>query len=77
MWPFKKKEKSSEPGAQPAAGGDEEGGEKASLIPEDASIAQKINLIGVELTKINATLESFKETRKSTTERFSLINEQV
>jgi chromosome segregation ATPase len=76
MWPFKKKEKAPDPGAQ-AAGGGEEKEEKASLIPEDATLAQKINLIGIELTKINATLESLKETRKSTSERFSLITEQM
>ncbi len=76
MWPFKKKEQAA-PAAAPSDDGEEEGGEKAFKIPEDASLAQKINLIGIELTKINATLESFKETRKSTSERFSLMNEQV
>jgi len=78
MWPFKKKEKGPEPGTQTAgtnAGEDSEN--KGSLIPEDATLAQKINLIGIELTKINATLESVKESRKSTSERFSLINEQI
>ncbi|MBD3163946.1 hypothetical protein GF323_01990 [Candidatus Woesearchaeota archaeon] len=76
MWPFKKKKKE-----EPDKGGDEgdegEGGDEKPLIPEDASLAQKVNLIGIELTKINANLESFKETRKSTSERFSLMNEQI
>jgi len=77
MWPFKKKEKAPDPGADVAGGGDEDGEDKGFALPEDASLAQKINLIGIELTKINATIESFKETRKSTAERFSLINEQM
>jgi chromosome segregation ATPase len=74
MWPFKKKEKKQEAAD---SSDDEEGEEKGFKIPEDATLAQKINLIGIELTKINATLESFKEGRKSTAERFSLMNEQV
>ncbi|MBR9699459.1 hypothetical protein GOV09_03330 [Candidatus Woesearchaeota archaeon] len=77
MWPFKKKPKAPVPGEEPGGAVDEDSEEKGFQIPEDATLAQKINLIGVELTKVNATLESFKETRKSTTERFSLMNEQV
>jgi hypothetical protein len=76
MWPFKKKKKEKKEEA-----GDEEGGEgddeEKSLIPEDAALAQKVNLVGIELTKINATLDSFKESRKSTSERFSMMNEQM
>ena len=75
MWPFKKKEKQAAPAEAQAQADDGEA--KGFALPEDASLAQKINLIGVELTKINATMESFKESRKSTSERFSLMNEQM
>ncbi len=77
MWPFKKKKKAPDPGTDAGDGDDGEEGDKGFKIPEDASLAQKINLIGIELTKINANIDSFKEGRKSTSERFSMMNEQI
>ncbi len=69
---FKKKEEGEE---KKEEGGDEEGEEKKG--PEISSDNPVINLIQIELTKINATLDSFKEVNKSNSERFSTINEQM
>lgn len=68
---FKKKEE-KEAGAK-GEGGEEEG--KKGL--EAGSDNVQISLIQVELTKINATIDSLKEINKSNSERFSTINEQM
>ena len=61
MWPFKKKKKKEE-----AHEDDSDEDAEESKIPEDAGLSQKVEMMAAELTKINGTLESFKETRKST-----------
>ncbi len=73
MWPFKKKEKKSEKQAVD----DSQEEQQAAKIPEDAALGTKVEMIQAELTKINGVLESFKEVRKSTTERFGTINENI
>ena len=72
MWPFKKKKKKEE-----AHEDDSDEDAEESKIPEDAGLSQKVEMMAAELTKINGTLESFKETRKSTAERFATMNEQT
>ena len=74
MWPFKKKKKED---AQEDAADDDEEDEEQKKIPEDAGLVTKVEMIQAELTKINGNIESFKEMRKSSTERFSTINEQI
>ncbi|MBS3142897.1 hypothetical protein J4464_05925 [Candidatus Woesearchaeota archaeon] len=74
MWPFHKKKAAEQP-KQAADDDDEEEGEKQ--IPQDAALGQKVELIQADITKITGTLESLKEMRKSTTERFGTMNEQI
>jgi len=77
VWPFKKK--GAESGkTEEEAGGEEDGakGEKAA-IPADADLKTQVSMLSVQITKIEATMESFAEIRKSFTERFATINEQI
>ncbi|MFH1133632.1 MAG: hypothetical protein V1735_04015 [Nanoarchaeota archaeon] len=76
MWPFSKK-KNADPGSQPQAAAADDGKPQASGPPPDASVQVQISMMSVDITKINAQLESFMEIRKSFTERFSTINEQI
>ncbi len=78
MWPFKKKEKEKEPGEGSEEGASEALAEgKGEAAAANASVSGQISTIQVDLTKIKATLESLKEMRTSTSERFSTINEQI
>lgn len=79
MWPFKKRKKKEEQSAdseeddqeeeQPSSGGGGGGG--------DGGLATKVEMLGADITKIQGNIESFKEMRKSTSERFATINEQM
>ncbi|RME15872.1 MAG: hypothetical protein D6797_05730 [Bdellovibrio sp.] len=71
----KKEEKKEEEEAGEEEG--EEAKEKAPAIDPNANLATQVEQIKIELTKINATLDAFKEINKSTAERFSTVNEQI
>jgi chromosome segregation ATPase len=72
MWLFgKKKKKKNEEDSD----GDEE--EEDNTIPEDAALGSKVEMMTAQLTKLSGTVESLKEMRKSTSERFATINEQM
>ena len=76
---LKKKDKAPEPGADSAGAADDGGEEKKeeAIDPGEGKSAAAISKISVEITKIKAQLDSFMEIRKSFTERFSTINEQI
>src|SRR3989338_11208950 len=76
MWPFGKK--STDPtsvGASPDSG--DEGQKGDFKVGDGKDYSGDIRKIGVEITKILAKLDSFSEVNKSTSERFSTINEQM
>jgi chromosome segregation ATPase len=73
MWFFKRKPKKveeEEPEEDSAEEAPEEGG-------GDSAAAAQIDKIQAELTKINGNVDSLKESRKMTQERFSTMNEQI
>ncbi len=75
MWPFSKKKKEE---TKPADQSDEDDEEKEQApIPQDAELGTKVELIQADITKINGVLESLKEARKSSNERFTSITEQL
>ena len=76
MWPFGKK--STDPtsvGASPDSG--DEGQKGDFKVGDGKDYSGDFRKIGVEITKILAKLDSFSEVNKSTSERFSTINEQM
>jgi len=72
MWPFKKKKQKVVEEEET-----EEEDDESQKIPEDAELGNKVEMMGAQLTKINGTLEGMKEMRKSTSERFATMNEQI
>src|SRR3989338_4550864 len=71
---LKKKKGEPVPGAPSEGAEEEKGSDEAAPDPQAAA---SIGALQAEISKIKATLESFGEIRKSTTERFGTINEQM
>jgi len=70
---FKRKKKAADDSDD-----EEEEEKKEGLgIPEDADLVTKVGMIQATLTKMDAQMESFAEIRKSTSERFTTITEQM
>jgi hypothetical protein len=46
-------------------------------LPEDASVRNKLERINANISKVNVQVESLNEVRKSTTERFAAMTEQM
>lgn len=75
MWFIKKKKPKEE--APPEEADDAPAEQQEQQQGSGGDSSQKIEMIQAELTKINGTLDSLKETRKMTSERFSTMNEQI
>lgn len=75
MWPFKKK--NSDPTSVGAPPDSDDAAKTEFKVGDNKDFSADIRKIGVEITKILAKLDSFSEINKSTSERFSTVNEQV
>ncbi|PIY60442.1 hypothetical protein COY95_01720, partial [Candidatus Woesearchaeota archaeon CG_4_10_14_0_8_um_filter_47_5] len=72
---FLKKKKKKEEAAE--AADEASAGEQPAALPPDASLSMQLNQFQIEITKIGAQISSIMEMRKSFSERFSSINEQM
>lgn len=80
MWLFKKKQEKKEAEEGQAEEAGESGGEQEGESAESAvsgDVSSRLDMLQADITKINGAIESFKEIRKSTSERFATINEQI